>query len=52
MYLGDFNKKSNSWFKNDTLKAITYKYGLYKAIQEATHLLDSSSSCIDLIFTS
>ena len=57
--LGDFNEKFNSWFKNDTtsledsmIDAVTNKYGLHEAIQEATHLLDSSSSCIDLSFSS
>ena len=57
--LGDFNAKSNNWCKtgiisfegpkNDTIAS---SYDLNQLIQEPTHILNSSSSCIDLIFTS
>ena len=57
--LGDFNAKSSSWFKHDTttyegskIDAITSQFGLKQLIQEPTHTLTDSSSCIDLIFTS
>ena len=57
--LGDFNAKSNDWFKADItslegskIDTITSSYGLNQLIQEPTHILNSSSSCIDLIFTS
>ena len=57
--LGDFNAKSQTWFKNDKtsyegfkVDVLTYIHGLNQSINEPTHLLDSSSSCIDLIFTS
>ena len=57
--LGDFNAKSNNWCKNDItshegsmIDAVTSNYGLHQLIQEPTHILNSSSSCIDLIFTS
>ena len=57
--VGDFNAKSQTWFKNgktsyegSKLDTLTCSYGLYQLINEPTHLLDSSSSCIDLIFTS
>ena len=57
--LGDFNAKSQTWFKNDKtsyegskLDILTCSHGLYQLINELTHLLESSSSCIDLIFTS
>ena len=57
--LGDFNAKSNNWCKNDItsyegsmIDAVTSNYGLHQLIQEPTHTLNLSSSCIDLIFTS
>ena len=57
--LGDFNAKSNNWCKADVtslegskIDTITSSYGLNQLIQEPTHILNSSSSCIDLIFTS
>ena len=56
---GDFNAKSNNWCKTDTtshegsmIDAVTSNYGLGQLIQELTHILNSTSSCIDLIFTS
>ena len=56
---GDFNAKSNSWCKSDTtslegskIDTIANSYGLNQLIQETTHIFNSSSSCIDLIFTS
>ena len=57
--LGNFNAKSNNWCKNDItfhessmIDAVTSNYGLHQLIQEPTLILNSSSSCIDLIFTS
>ena len=57
--LGDFDAKSNNWCKNDItshegsiIDAVTSNYGLHQLIQEPTHILKSSCSCIDLIFTS
>ena len=57
--LGDFNANSNNWCKNDInsnegsrTDAVTSNCGLHQLIQEPTHILNSSSSCIDLIFTS
>ena len=57
--LGDFNAKSNNWCKNDItshegsiIDAVTSNYGLRQLIQEPTRILNSSSACIDLIFTS
>ena len=56
--LGDFNAKSNDWFKADItslegskIDIITSSYGLNQLIQEPTLILNSSSSCIDLIFS-
>ena len=57
--LGGFNAKSNNWCKADItslegseIDTIASSYGLNQLIQEPTHILNSSSSCIDLIFTS
>ena len=56
--LGDFNIKTNLWFKGDKtsyegskIDAITSQFGL-QLINEPTHLVADSSSCIHLIFTS
>ena len=57
--IGDFNAKSTNWCANDRtsfegnkIEHITSQFGLSQIINEPTHILDSSSSCIDLIFTS
>ena len=57
--IGDFNARSLSWCINDKsnyegtkIDCITTEYDLKQAINEPTHLLENSSSCIDLIFTS
>ena len=56
--LGNFNPKSNLWFKGDKttyegskIDGITSTFGLQQIINEPTHIGDSSA-CIDLIFTS
>ena len=55
---GDFNVRSSSWWSDDIdtikgtrLESITHYYGLYQIINKPTHILPSSASCIDLIFT-
>ena len=57
--LGDFNAKSNIWFEGDKttyegskIDGITSTFGLQQIINEPTHIIGDSSSCIDLIFTS
>ena len=57
--LGDFNVKSGNWYKNDittsegkAIENIPSQFALHQVIHEPTHILESSSSCIDLIFTS
>ena len=62
--IGDFNAKSKNWYSQDktsfegkTIESINSQFGLYQLVNEATHLLEAyllenSSSCIDLIFTS
>ena len=57
--LGDCNAKPINWCKNDTtshggsmIDTAMSNYGLCQRIQQPTHILNSSSSCIDLIFTS
>ena len=58
LLLGDFNAKSKTWFINDQssregtqLESLTSLYGMKQLIAEPTHVLENSSSCIDLIFT-
>ena len=46
--LGDFNAKSKSWHTNYFL---TFIFGFHQIINNPTHILNNSSSCIDLIFT-
>ena len=55
----DFNAKSKNWYSQDktsfegkTIESITAQFGLYQLINEPTHLLENSSSCIGIIFTS
>ena len=57
--IGDINAKSNNWCKADItslegseIDTIASSFGLNQLIQEPTHILNSSTSCIDLIFTS
>ena len=57
--LGDFNAKSNLWYKNNKttnecskFDGIASQFGLHQLINEPTHLTRNASSSIDLIFTS
>ena len=57
--IGDFNAKSKDWCSiNITssevseLDFLTSQFGLSEIIEEPTHQLDNSRSCMDLIFTS
>ena len=57
--LGDFNAKSNSWYANDNtniegskIDILTASFGFNQIINKPTHILNNSSSCINLIFTS
>ena len=56
--IDDFNGKSSNWSINDTttpegaqLDSITPLYVIKQLISGPTHILQQSSSCIDLIFT-
>ena len=56
--IGDFYAKSSNWSSNDTktsegaqLDYLTSLYGMKQVITKPTHILESSASCIDLIFT-
>ena len=58
LMIGDFNAKSCNWSINDTttpegaqLDSITSLYGMKQLISEPTHILQQSSSCINLILT-
>ena len=57
--LGDFNAKSNLWFnghkttyEGSKIESITSTFGLQQIINEPTHTIGDSSSCIELIYTS
>ena len=57
--LEDFNAKSDLWSKNNDathegskIANRTSQSALKQAINQPTHLLSKSSSCIDLLFTS
>ena len=54
----DFHAKSHNWSYNDTTTAegaqldyLTSLYGLKQVITESTHIWNSSSGCIDFIFS-
>ena len=48
--LGDFNAKLT--FAKSNIYILTSSFGFNQIINELTHILNNSSSCIDLIFTS
>ena len=57
--LGDFNRKLRNWcitdktnFDGAKIGTLISQSGLHQIIKEPTHILDTSSSCIDLFFTS
>ena len=54
--LGDANAKLSQWHDKDSstsegisVESITSQFGLHQTINESTHILENSSSCIDLI---
>ena len=57
--IGDLNAKSKNWYSHDKtshegneIENVTAQFGLQQIIKEPTHISNTSSSCIDLIFTS
>ena len=57
--IGDFNARSKNWcfsdkttYEGKKLESLTSQCGFKQAVSDPTHILESSSSCIDLIFTS
>ena len=57
--LGDLNAKLSKWYGNDStsyegtkIDGITSQFGMQQLINEPTHILPASSSCVDLIFVS
>ena len=57
--IGDFNARSKNWRSSDKatyegkkLESLTSKSGFKQVTSDLTHILESSSSFIDLIFTS
>ena len=58
MAFRDFNSKSSKWFcqdknrfEGDAIENKISQFALHQVIKEPTHILDTSSSCIDPIFT-
>ena len=56
--VGDFNVRSTTWWVGDIIttvctntEALTFYHGFEQVINELTHILQYSASCIDLIFT-
>ena len=57
--IGDFNAKSSNWYLKDVtsfegsqIEFLASKFAMSQVINEPTHILDNSKSCVDLIFTS
>ena len=57
--IGDLNGKSKNWYSHDKtshkgnkIENVTAQFALQQIIKEPTHISNTSSSCIDLIFTS
>ena len=57
--LGDLNAKSSNWYRGDIsnlegneIDYLSCQFGLKQIINEPTHILENSATCIDLIFTS
>ena len=57
--LCDFNAKCTNWYKHDetnlegiAIENISLQCGLYQVINEPTHILENSLSCIELMSTS
>ena len=57
--IGDFSFKSSNWYYHDksisegnAVDTITKQFSINQIINETTHILDNSSTYIDLIFTS
>ena len=57
--IGDFNAKSSNWYSKDKtslegskIDKLTSQFSFHQIIKEPTHVIQNSSSCIDLLFTS
>ena len=50
--ISDFNAKSSNWYLNEVTSFEGSQFAMPQVINEPTHILDNSKSCIDLIFTS
>ena len=50
--LSQWHNKDSSTSEGISIESITSQFGLDQTINESTHILENSSLCIDLIFTS
>ena len=55
----DINAKSSNWFcqgkrsfEGDAIENLSSQFGLHQGVKELADILDTSSLCINLIFTS
>ena len=58
IYIGDFNVRNSDWWNGDStnlqgteLAELAAQYRLNQIIDDPTHILPNSTSCIDLNFT-
>ena len=58
LIFGEFNAESPTWWYDNKiskegirLDAFSSHHGLHQVVQKTTHLMETSASCIDLIFT-
>ena len=58
IYIGDFNVRNSDWWNVDStnlqgteLAELAAQYSLNQIIDDPTHILPNSASCIDLMFT-
>ena len=50
--MSDWYNKDKTSFEGNIIKNVNLQLGLHKIINEPTHILANSLSCIELIFTS
>ena len=58
LLVGDFNARSRNWSNHDItttegarLNSLLTSFSMKQLITEPAHILENTSSCIDLIFT-
>ena len=56
--LGDFSAELSQWYDKDSstsegisAESVTSQFGVHQIINEPSHILENSCSCMDLVFT-